>query len=279
MLYPLSTLCRREPGKMHSAGGVRVRDPGADLPRTLRRGVHQCLLRRVRPSDRLRDQMMRKLLPSLARTAVGLGAVAAIGVACGSTGSTADQPPAPDGGAGASGSTSAGAGGTSAAGAAGSSSEMGGSSGSSTGTSGSSTGSGGASAAGGSAGSGGSGGSAGSGGSGGSAGGFAGSGGAVDAGSDVGASTTPPADAPRECGTQTCAADEWCQHPCCGTLPMCMAMPGLDGGACALGYQTCFTLQNMRGCQYSCTVPYCAKTRSTLSDCTVKGREVICRCA
>jgi hypothetical protein len=199
---------------------------------------------------------MRNLVPFFVRTALALGAVGTIGVACSSTEST-DQQSAQDGGAGASGSSSAGAGGTSAAGAAGSSSEAGGSSGSS-------TGSGGASATGGSAGSGG---------------GRAGSGGAAGAGGSGGAPSTPPADAPRECGPVTCAPDEWCQYPCCGTLPLCMAMPGLDGGACPLGYQTCFTPQTVRGCQYSCTVPSCTKQRLSVPGCTIMGRQVHCMCA
>jgi len=199
---------------------------------------------------------MRNLFPFFVRTAVWLGALGTIGIACGSTDSTADQQGAVDGGAGSSG-VSSGAGGTSSTGAAGSSSETGGSSGSS-------AGSGGSSATGGSAGSGGA----------------AGSSGAGGAGGHGGGPTVPPADAPRDCGTLTCAADEWCQYPCCGTLPMCMAMPGLDGGTCPLGYQTCFTIPGgARGCQFTCTVPSCTKQRSLLSTCTIMGRQVRCMCA
>jgi hypothetical protein len=192
------------------------------------------------------------------RSTVLLSVIGAIAVACGSTDSSTDQQGAVDGGAGASGASPVGAGGTSSAGAAGSSSETGGSSGSG-------TGGGGGSATGGSAG---------------SRGGSGGSGGAAGAGGQGGDPTVPPADAPRECGTQTCATDEWCQYPCCGTLPLCMAMPGSDGGACPLGYQTCFTIPGgVRGCQYSCTVPSCTKQRSSLPTCTIMGRQVRCMCA
>jgi len=192
------------------------------------------------------------------RTIVLLSAIGVIGLACGSTDSTTDQRGAVDGGAGASGASPAGAGGTSSTGAGGSSSETGGSSGSSIG----------------------SGGSSGTGGSAGSGGGSAGSSGAGGAGGHGGGPTVPPADAPRECGAQTCAVDEWCQYPCCGTLPMCMSMPELDGCACPLGYQTCFTIPGgVRGCQYSCTLPSCTKQRSSLPDCTIMGRQVRCMCA
>jgi hypothetical protein len=201
---------------------------------------------------------MRNLFPIFVRAIVWLGALGTIGIACGSTDSTTDQQGAHDAGAGASGASPAGAGGASSTGAGGSSSETGGSSGSS-------TGSGGSSATGGSTGSGG---------------GSAGSSGAGGAGGHGGSPTVPPADAPRECGTQTCAADEWCQYPCCGTLPMCMAMPGLDGGACPLGFQTCFTIQSgVRGCQDSCTLPMCTKQRLSIPGCTIMGRQVRCMCA
>jgi hypothetical protein len=200
---------------------------------------------------------MRNLLSFMVRTTALLGAMGAIGVACGSTDSSTDQQGTVDGGAGASGAPT-GAGGTSSTGAAGSSSQAGASGGSS-------AGSGGSSATGGSAGSGG---------------GSAGSSGASGAGGNGGAPTVPPADAPRECGAETCAVDEWCQYPCCGTLPMCMAMPGLDGGPCPLGYQSCFTIPGgARGCQFSCTVPSCTKQRSSVPGCTIMGRQVHCMCA
>lgn len=92
---------------------------------------------------------------------------------------------------------------------------------------------------------------------------------------DASVPETPPPDAPLGCGTQTCAPDEWCQYPCCGILPPCMPAP--EAGTCSTGYASCFTLQSVKGCQYTCTIPSCSKQKP-LPGCTVNGRQVNCRC-
>jgi len=106
-------------------------------------------------------------------------------------------------------------------------------------------------------------------------GGSAGTSGAAGARHDA-AVSVPPADAPFACGSETCAPDEWCQYPCCGILPPCM--PGPEGGTCAVGYKSCFTMQGVQGCQYSCSIPSCSK-QAPQPDCTINGRQVHCMCA
>ena len=87
---------------------------------------------------------------------------------------------------------------------------------------------------------------------------------------------TPPTDAPRACGSQTCALDEWCTFPCCGNLPPCMPDP--DGGTCPVGYASCSTIANVMGCQYTCTIPSCSKNPPP-PGCMIIGRQVRCTCA
>lgn len=79
------------------------------------------------------------------------------------------------------------------------------------------------------------------------------------------------------CGTQTCAADEWCEYPCCGTLPACMPAVG-DAGQCATGFAACRLGDGATGCQYTCTVPSCTKSPPRVG-CIEMGRTVRCTCA
>jgi hypothetical protein len=183
---------------------------------------------------------MMVLLSRLTRTVAWLTTIASIGLACGSTDSAVDQPNGQsDGGDGAS-----------AGGASGSSSTGGGSV---DGSAGAVNGSGGSSASGGSS----------------------GASGAAGSKQDA-AISMPPADAPFACGSETCAADEWCQYPCCGTLPPCM--PAADSSTCPIGYNACFTIQSVRGCQYGCNIPSCSK-QAPQPYCTIMGRQVHCMCA
>ena len=88
---------------------------------------------------------------------------------------------------------------------------------------------------------------------------------------------TPPADAPRDCGSLTCAPDEWCKYPCCGTYPSCMPSPGADGGTCPVGYASCFYATGITGCRYTCTIPSCSKD-APAPGCMIAGRQVRCTC-
>ena len=184
---------------------------------------------------------MKKLISRLVQTLVWLTTTASLGLACGSTDSV-DQQNAQDAAEGTGGASPTGGG--TIDGAAGTNNASGGSS---------------------------------------ATGGSSGTGGLVGAGGSAGAPhqdasvSMPPADAPFACGPETCAADEWCQYPCCGTLPPCMPN---DGGTCAIGFKECSTIQNVQGCQYSCTIPSCSKQPPPSGlGCKIMGREVRCMCA
>ena len=91
-----------------------------------------------------------------------------------------------------------------------------------------------------------------------------------------------PSDGGREggsfaCGMQTCAADEWCEYPCCGTLPACMPASN-EGGVCSVGFGSCPLGDGATGCRSTCSVPSCTKSPPRVG-CTLNGRTVRCTCA
>ena len=79
------------------------------------------------------------------------------------------------------------------------------------------------------------------------------------------------------CGVQTCAADEWCEYPCCGALPACMPASN-EGGLCFEGFASCPLGDGATGCRYTCSVPSCTKSPPRVG-CTLNGRTVRCTCA
>lgn len=103
--------------------------------------------------------------------------------------------------------------------------------------------------------------------------GSSGSGSLTDAGPDgSGASdagdgrSTPPADAPFACGTETCGVDKYCVNPCCGGPPP-QCLDSLADGGCPTGTQPSACIPSGGpndggpGCQTTeCTPPppYCA---------------------
>ncbi len=80
----------------------------------------------------------------------------------------------------------------------------------------------------------------------------AGGGSAGSGGSGGGAGTD--AGGPFACGTETCAATQFCIHPCCGgAAPACFDKP--DGGSCPPGsHDGCNT-----GSGFDCTGPDCCE--------------------
>jgi hypothetical protein len=102
----------------------------------------------------------------------------------------------------------------------------------------------------------------------------------LDSGADVVSDTAAEAaegdGGPFACGAQTCAPDQWCMYPCCGTPPPCMPVAD-DSGVCPAGSVTC-SAGGQPGCQDTCSTPSCSASPPP-PYCTVTGRNVQCTCA
>jgi hypothetical protein len=107
----------------------------------------------------------------------------------------------------------------------------------------------------------------------------------TDAGGSGGSAGTDAGSGPFACGTETCGANQYCIHPCCGgAAPACFDKP--DGGSCPSGsHDGCNT-----GSGFDCTgpdccepdpctppPPYCADAPE--SNCLPQGKDCYLMCA
>jgi hypothetical protein len=95
----------------------------------------------------------------------------------------------------------------------------------------------------------------------------------------------PPPGTPFACGSATCGATQYCIHPCCGGVAMCIEKP--EGGTCPAGTTPgqC-SPSGQEGCiGGNCTPPppYCVDDPKTVQNCgpgvTSGKRDISCVCA